>query len=488
MVKYKKIIWWVAVVLGALAAAAALALLIYSAFTSWAWIPGVVLSLTAVGGAALAFFAFRGLKLLPQFWETESIKTKKERQQAQDALALHRSRVETLFSRCLTLFVLLVCACFFLWAWYQAHHTGLTLTNPSTGGESERAVVLSIDTEEYRGSQDMEDRPVGDQWVTVEFKTGPLKGQQYQLRNNLSTWYGTVLEVGDSIIVGYTMEEGDVAGDMVISDYDRTVPLLIMLGLFMLITVLVGGKIGLKSLLGLGLTFVCMFTVLIPLLLAGWPTIPTILGMCALVTVVEFVVLDGVNKKTLCAILGTLSGVVLSAVFAAVSEKILRVNGYNMVTVESMIEDLGNHKLWQQMVNGSAFASLQLSDLLIGGILIAALGAVNDVAMSISSAMNELIAVNPSLTRRELFKSGMNIGRDMVGTMTNTLILAIAGGSLVMMIFYTIMEPSWNMMIDSPMLPIEILQAAASSAGVILAVPVSVLIGMLLYGHSGKKA
>ena len=79
--------------------------------------------------------------------------------------------------------------------------------------------------------------------------------------------------------------------------------------------------------------------------------------------------------------------------------------------------------------------SLQLGDLLVGGIVIAALGAVNDVAMSISSAMNELVAVNPALTRRQLLRSGMNIGRDMVGTMTNTLILALVGSSLVLMIY-----------------------------------------------------
>ncbi len=489
MLKYKKVLWLALMVLAALIFAGSLGFVIYLAATDWVWIPGIVLILAAAGGFVLGFYALVAYRqLLPQLSASVEAKAKKDRQLAQEAMAQQLSRIDRLFSRCLTLFVLLVCAVFFLWAYFQAHNTELILTNPATGGESERALVLSVDSEDYRGSQDLEDRPVGSQYVTVEFETGTLKGQQFRLKNDLSVWYGTVLKAGDRVIVGYSTEDGKPVGNMVISDYDRTIPLLIMLGLFMLITVLVGGKIGLKSLLGLGLTFVCMFSILIPLLLSGWPTIPTILGMCALVTVVEFVVLDGVNKKTLCAILGTLSGVVLAAVFAAISESLLRVNGYNLMSVDSMIEDLGNHKLWQQMVNGDVFASLQLSDLLVGGILIAALGAVNDVAMSISSAMNELITVNPELTRKELFKSGMNIGRDMVGTMTNTLILAVAGSSFVLMIFYTIMDPSWNMVIDSPMLPVEVLQAAASSAGVILAVPVSVIIGMFLYGHSGKKA
>lgn len=119
----------------------------------------------------------------------------------------------------------------------------------------------------------------------------------------------------------------------------------------------------------------------------------------------------------------------------------------------------------------------------MGGILIAALGAVNDVAMSISSSMNELIAVNPDLSRRKLFKSGMNIGRDMVGTMTNTLILALVGSSLVMMIFLSSLEPSFQQLMSTTFLSVEMVQMLASSIGVILAVPMSVLLGTLLFGH-----
>ena len=130
--------------------------------------------------------------------------------------------------------------------------------------------------------------------------------------------------------------------------------------------------------------------------------------------------------------------------------------------------------------------ALRLADLLVGGILLAALGAVNDVAMSISSAMNELIAVNPSLTRRQLFKSGMNIGRDMVGTMTNTLILALVGSSLVLMIYLSSLEPSFSQLMSGTFFSVEMVQAIASSVGVILAVPLSALIGAFLFAKHKK--
>ena len=236
-----------------------------------------------------------------------------------------------------------------------------------------------------------------------------------------------------------------------------------------------------KSLLGLGLTVVCIFSILIPLLLGGWPTLPTILGMCAYVTVVEFVILGGVNRKTLCAILGTISGVAFAALFGELACALLRVNGYKMYSAEPTIEALLQIKQGQDPMH-----SLQLGDLLVGGIVIAALGAVNDVAMSISSAMNELVAVNPALTRRQLLRSGMNIGRDMVGTMTNTLILALVGSSLVLMIYLSSLEPSFSQLMSGTFFSVEMVQAIASSVGVILAVPLSALIGAFLFAKHKK--
>ena len=153
-----------------------------------------------------------------------------------------------------------------------------------------------------------------------------------------------------------------------------------------------------------------------------------------------------------------------------------------MYSAEPTIEALLQIKQGQDPMH-----SLQLGDLLVGGIVIAALGAVNDVAMSISSAMNELVAVNPALTRRQLLRSGMNIGRDMVGTMTNTLILALVGSSLVLMIYLSSLEPSFSQLMSGTFFSVEMVQAIASSVGVILAVPLSALIGAFLFAKHKKE-
>lgn len=351
----------------------------------------------------------------------------------------------------------------------------------------ETAEVVEITEEYYRGNQQMEDRPEGRQYVTLKVTTGQLKGNIYEgIRNDLALYSGTVLEVGDSVIIAVSTDGETVKIDSnYIYEYNRTIPLLIVVLLFLVITILVGGKIGAKSLIGLGLTILCIFTILFPLLIGGWPTLPCVLVLCAYVTVVEFVVLGGVNKKTICAMLGTIAGVAIAMGFALLSTQILRLSGYQVKDAIGEIEALGQTRQTQEI--GSA---LRLNYLLVGGILIATLGAVNDVAMSISSAMNELVVVNPNLTRKELFKSGMNIGRDMVGTMTNTLILAFVGGSFIEILYYTSLDISFYELMSTTYLSVELVQAIASSAGVILAVPISVLLGMVFYAHphAAKKA
>ena len=482
MLKNKKTLWIAALVFGATVALAAAAFLLWLLFADrLTWINGVVLGLCVVGGGFVIATSIRALSLLRKL-PPQDLVSSKAKKQAQNPGSQLQSSLDHRFSRALSLTILLVAGLVFLFFYTMAHPgTVAESVETVTGVVCERAEVLSIDSESYRGSQEMEDMPVGNQYVTVEITGGTFRGQRMQLKNDLGVLYGTVLKVGDSVIVALSMEEGQLVNSIIWS-FDRTLPLLIVFAAFLLITVLVGGKVGAKSLLGLLLTFVCFFTVLIPLLLNGWPTLLSIMGMCIFITVVEFTILDGTNKKSFCAILGTISGVVLAMLFAEIASAILRVNGFIMNDAEPAVEALVNHKTLQD-----PYHALQIKDLLVGGILIAAMGAVNDVAMSISSAMNELITVNPELTRKELLKSGMNIGRDMVGTMTNTLILALAGSSLVSMIYYTSLEPTWNELMSSSFLSIEIVQALASSIGVILAVPVTVLIGMLFYGHSKKK-
>lgn len=484
--KYKKPLWYGVSGVGALILLASAALLLYRILAGTAAvIPIAVLLAAAADGGYLIYLALRSILRMKDLPESEKDLTasKSKREQAMQVLSEAKRGVDRHFSKTLSAVILIICAFLFLWAYGKAQQTeSVPQSTVITGIRYEKAAVISIDDSRYQGQQDIEDVPVGSQTVTVEITSGELEGRQYQLVNNLSYLYGTVLKEGDPVTVSFSLTDGEVES-LILQDYDRTSPLLLIVLAFLIITVLVGGKVGAKSLLGLGLTILCVFSILIPLLLGGSPTIPTILAICAFVTVVEFVILGGVNKKTVCAILGTISGVVFAALFGQIACTLTRVNGFQMYVVDPEIEALLQIKQGQD-----PFSSLQIGDLLVGGILIAALGAVNDIAMSISSSMNELMAVNPNLSRKELFKSGMNIGRDMVGTMTNTLILALVGSALVLMIYLSSLEPSFTQLMSTAFLSVEMVQALASSVGVILAVPMSVLIGIFLFGRKQQNA
>ena len=132
--------------------------------------------------------------------------------------------------------------------------------------------------------------------------------------------------------------------------------------------------------------------------------------------------------------------------------------------------------------------AVKIRGLLVAGVIISGLGAVMDVAMSIASALSELKAVDPSLEAKALWKSGMNIGRDMVGTMTNTLILAILGNGTMLILYLYSLDLSWYQLMPSSYIAIEVIGSVASAIGVILAVPLTALTCALVYGGREMKA
>ena len=298
-------------------------------------------------------------------------------------------------------------------------------------------------------------------------KSGQYKGEEMEVYNYVSPLYGARVNEGEGVVLLIsTYGSGEVRAS--VFEYDREPAFFLVVGLFLLVTVLVGGKTGAKSLLGLIFTVACLFWMLIPLLMKGAPVILTVFLVCSYVTIVCFVILDGVSRKSLCAMLGTILGMGIALLFGLIAQSVARVDGMRSADVEPLLQ------LRQQGM------PLGLRGLLVGGIVVSTLGAVMDVAMSISSALSEVHAVNPSLNRRQLFRSGMNIGRDMVGTMTNTLILAFLGSSFTFIIYLYSLGLSFHQLLSSAYLALETISGIASSIGVILAVPITAFVSSML--------
>ena len=339
-------------------------------------------------------------------------------------------------------------------------------TAPAAAGnyaEYETGKVLEILSDSTAPDEASDGAWRGEQMLLVEVCTGQYRGDTLQVYNYVGPLYSVPLQTGDrcTLIVS-TYENGDVQAT--VYEFDRVVPLIVILALFVLVTVLVGGRTGAKSLLGLAFTVLCVFLLLFPALMKGAPTLPSTFLLCVYVAAVSFVILGGVQKKTLCALLGTVAGMALALLFALIAQRLLRINGLRGADVEPLL---------QLRQTGTPIG---LRGLLAAGVILSALGAVMDVAMSLSSALAEVHAANPALGRKALLRSGMNIGRDMVGTMTNTLILAFLGSGLILTLYIYSLGLSPRQLLSSAYLAIEVMMAVSSSIGVILAVPITALV------------
>ncbi len=299
--------------------------------------------------------------------------------------------------------------------------------------------------------------------LCLEIQDGRYKGDYVDVTDYVSAFYNVIVSEGDLVSVSInTIEEGRYS--VSIYNYKRSGMIWGMIGLFAAVLALVGGRQGLKALLGLGITMFCMFFLLVPLLVQkGWPVIPTTIFMVAFTSFMTFVIIGGVQTKTMAAAAGTLGGVLIAGLFAWTACRLIHISGMNMDEAETLLLTAAD--------NG-----LKVKGLLIAGILIAAEGAIMDIAMSIASAVDEVHRANPMLSVRELFTAGMNIGRDAMGTMANTLVLAFAGTSLNMMIFIYAYDVSYIQLMNTDFVAIEAVRSIAGSIGIVLTVPFVALV------------
>lgn len=373
-----------------------------------------------------------------------------------------------------TIAVLLAAAVIFIAAriWVSPASGSDDGAEPEEYAEYDTGTVLEILSDSTEADDAADGAYRGDQLMLVEITSGRYEGETMQVYNYVGPLYGAPLKVGDSaVLIVSTYADGSHTAT--VYEFNRLLALAAIIALFVIATVLVGGKTGAKSLVGLVITLICIFLILLPMLMKGFPTLLTVFLICAYVAVVSFTILGGVSRKTLCASLATICGIAVALLFGLAAQALARIDGLRLADVEPLL---------QLRQTGTPIG---LRYLLVGGIVISALGAVMDVAMSIASAISEIHSVNPALSTKELFRSGMNIGRDMVGTMTNTLILAFLGSSFVIVIYLYSIGLQPYQLLSSSYFAIEVISGISSSIGVIISVPLTALISAYVMG--GKK-
>ena len=335
----------------------------------------------------------------------------------------------------------------------------LELTEPdreATAAQKRQfAVARVLDVlEDNAETQDWtEGRRIGQQYLEIEILTGDWKGAVLETVNYLTIYTNVDAKVGTRIIVRLEADETGAPYILSVPNYNRTPVLLGLIAVFALLLVVIGRRKGLMALLGLAYTLASVWFILIPMLLRGADPILTAVGIVALTTAASLILLTGLSR--LC---GTISPL----------------NGFNLTEAEELILRASDR-------------GIRISGLFVSGILIASLGAVMDVAMSISSACWELREVDPALTRGALFRSGMNIGRDAMGTMANTLILAFAGSSLNVLILFQVYDYPMIQLFNADSIAVELIRGVGGSIGIILTVPLVAALSARIMGSSKKQ-
>lgn len=294
---------------------------------------------------------------------------------------------------------------------------------------------------------------------------GKHEGEKYKIRNTIEAldMRRIVVSAGDEILVNYTLGSDGKMNSIHVYEIVREKYIYILVIIFVLSMVIICGKKGIKSVLTLVFTGFMILKVLMPIIMSGANAILATILVAIVTAAAVIFALNGVNKKSIVAILGTLSGIVIAAIIAVLIGNACKVTGITGNEAETMAYVGKNLKLNYKYI-------------LFSAIIIGALGAIMDVSMSICSAMNEIIELKPDIDKKELIKSGMNIGRDIMGTMANTLILAYAGGAFVLFLLFIAERVTYTEIINMEAITADIINALAGSIGLVWTMPITIFI------------
>lgn len=340
----------------------------------------------------------------------------------------------------------------------------------STEGQSyEKAIVTKITKDNLAE----DGQRYGTQEVRVQIKTGVHAGEEYDAVNPSGSLFGMEdCAVGSRVIAIVSSTEDNVV--VTVYSKDRTVAIYLFGLLFCLIVCAIGGAKGIKAIASLAFTGICIIYLMFPLMYRGVSPIGITIVVVILSTLLTLWLLGGISKKTASAVIGTVSGVVVAAVAAVLFGKAAGITGYNVSDIETLNYIAQN-------------THVKIGQLLFAGIIIAALGATMDVGMSIASTIQELHDRNPRLGTKELFVSGIRVGGDMMGTMANTLIFAYVGGALSTLVVNYAYNLSYNQLINSYVIGVEIMQGLSGTLGVVLTVPITAVAAAVLAGSEKMK-
>lgn len=339
---------------------------------------------------------------------------------------------------------------------------------------SETGIVESIKYEDAENLNQGESTTK--QLVTVKVLTGNFKGTKRLIENMLTgnPAYDINLTKGNKVVLHVEPNSDTITTpedvDFFIADIKRDNQIFIFTGIFFILLLLIGRKKGLTSIISIISTIALIFFMLLPMILSGFCPIASAVLTGILSTVITIYLVGGLNSKSSSAIIGTSISLIFAGALSMLAIYFAHLTGF-----------AGEENMFLY----TARPDLSFTGILSASMIISALGALMDTAVSIASTVNEIFETDKSLSVKQLFKSGMNVGRDIIGTMSNTLILVYLGSSLTLVLLSSNID--MNKFFNLNQVATEILSALTGSIAILFCVPITAIIAAYLIKKQQDK-
>jgi uncharacterized membrane protein len=314
--------------------------------------------------------------------------------------------------------------------------------------------------------------------VTVELAEGPFKGMKAKVLNEITDNPAFNVEVkpGSEVmlsVIATDSKANQTRPEINIADYHRVPALAWLAAAFLIAFFAFGGTTAFKSLAGLLVSVLLIAMVLLPFSMKGFNPLLIAAGICFVSSIATTVLVAGFSRKAFAAMIGTIGGVVIAGISA------------HLVITYAPLTGLSSEEA--QILRGSllSLSPTFYAGLLAAGMLIGALGVIMDVGISVASAVQEVAKANLNLPANALYQSGMNVGRDIMGTMTNTLILAYAGSALPLLLLTAAIP--WSKLINLDLVATEVAASLTGSLGLVCTIPLTALAAAMLMTGQGIK-
>lgn len=313
----------------------------------------------------------------------------------------------------------------------------------------------------------------GEQRCQVKILSGSFRGQTAEGRNMLngSLEQDKLFSAGDKALVRINYQNGQILNISMIDHY-RAPWELLLAGLFILLLVAFAGWTGLRAVLSFVLSVLMIWKVLVPLYLKGWNPIWVGLAITLTLTVLIIALVYGFDRRCAAAVSGAFLGILLTCVMGGVFTNLLHIHGAVMSYSESLLY--------------AGYQHLNLTRIFMASIFIGASGAIMDLSVDITSAVYEVVQKQPTLSRKEAIRSGMNVGRAAMGTMTTTLLLAYSGGYVALLMVFMAQGTPLTNIFNYKYVAAELLHTVIGSFGLVTVAPFTALCaGMFLASYDG---